>query len=96
MFLVSIGTSPYSMQATLVKLDIGFGFIIIHRPAQPLDWQPHVCSDYNIFSVRDANENLLSFSVVVLYLRFGSTMYKTIFLVVDYFSRKLILAAIDL
>lgn len=85
MVSASIGTSPSFMRATTAKLVTGSRYNITCRLALPLFWQRHVCPEYEITSVGDANENLLQISsAAILCIQFVSAVYKATFLVADY------------
>lgn len=87
MVSASTVTSFDSMLARTDKLSTGSGYNIIRRSVVFLGWQRHVCPDYHISPVGDANKTSLQISLAaVLRLRFGSAVCKAIFLVADYFS----------
>lgn len=67
--------------------DTGSRFIIIRRSALPLGWQCHVCSEDKISPAGNASESFLHIlSVINLWIRFESDVYKKIFSIADYYS----------
>lgn len=75
------------MMDTTVILDTFSGCNVIHCSALPLSLQFFVCPNYEIPPVRDADGDLLQIlSAVILRIQFVSAVYKTIFLVANYFN----------
>lgn len=75
------------MRTKTVTLISSFGYNIIRCSAVPLAWQHLLCPNYKISPVEDANGNLLQISPAATQRsRFVIAVYKTIFLVADYFS----------
>lgn len=74
----SINTSPCSMREKTVVLYTESGYNIIFCSVLPLNWQYHVCPDYKILPVGDANGIFLQLlSAVILHTLFESAFYKT-------------------
>lgn len=91
MVQTSVGTSPSSMGATTVILDIEFWYIIISCSTLYLGWQRRVCPDYEVPGVGDSNENLQQIlSAVILRIHLRDAVYMTLFLVADYFNVKVL------
>lgn len=93
MVLASFWTSPNSMRITTVILNIGSEYNIFRRSLLPLGSYRHVCPQYELPPVGDADENVLQiFSAVILSIRIGNAVNKTIFLAPDYFNVKILIA----
>lgn len=87
MVLATIMITISSMRATKAMLDNGFKNNIIRRRSMPLCLQRHMFPDHKIPPVRKANGGFLQmFSSLILCIRFRGAIYKTIFLIVSYFS----------
>lgn len=75
------------MRAATVTLETGSGYYIFRPSAVSLIQQRHVCPEHEIPDFEDANGNLLqTLSFVIQRRRFGGSVYKNIFLIVDCFS----------
>lgn len=89
----SFRTSPSSMSATTVTLCTGSRYNIIWRQALPPGWQSYMCLEYKISLVGDVKGSFLQISsAVILCKRFGSAVYKNIFLLHAYVSAELLIS----
>lgn len=87
MVLASIVMSHSSMLVATVNLDEGTKDTLILRLAMFLGWQNHMCPDYKLSLVEGANGKLLQISSAVIQrIQSENSVFRTIFLVLDYFS----------
>lgn len=86
----SIETSANSMQAAIFNLMRESSYIVICQlPLRP-GWRRHVCPDYIISPGVDANRRFLQVpSAIILRIRLGSAVSKTIVLASQYFSMEI-------
>lgn len=70
-------TSSCSMRTTTIIFDTGSDYNAFRRSALRLRWQRHVCADYKIPPVRNANQNVLQISsAAIKRIKFWSAVYK--------------------
>ena len=83
----SIGLDHKTQVPTQVFLDTGAGHNVIRRSALPTGWQKYVTTNKDMLTLCDASGHVLRTACeVLLCVRFGKTLYRVTFVVVDKLS----------